>query len=425
MIIYLGLGSNMPDRKKNLIQSLDLLAKQISIIKTSPVYETPALLAPDAPPSWNRPFLNMAIKAETHFTLDELWPKMQSIEVKMGRSKNRKKWSPRIIDIDVLTCSAKSQKITVPHSGLPDRDFFLSSFSDIAGPFVEPSHKKTILKMKRDLADKTPAFMDIFNLTPDSFSSSDELYIEKGRHLQLKRKIEESLNHSVQWMDVGGCSTRPGAGSVSPEQEWKRIQPFFSTLKNYPRHLTKISVDTFRPEVAGKALDCGAHAINDVSGLSDPKMIHVLKESSCDYVLMHSLTVPADKEKTIPENKNPIREIKAWLDQKLNELEKNNIPLSRIIFDPGIGFGKTAVQSLEIIQNIHEFFEYPLRILVGHSNKSFISLFSNKPAHLRGAESIGLSIDLAKKGVDILRVHQASEHSRAWLAYKHSRPRTS
>ena len=201
------------------------------------------------------------------------------------------------------------------------------------------------------------------------------------------------------------------------------MNPFFEVIQQFSDHLMKISIDTFRADIAKKALQKGVHAINDVSGLSDENMIHVLRESSCDYILMHSLSVPADKKITLNVQKNPIDEIKIWLEKKLDYLQKNRIELNRIIFDPGIGFGKTAHQSLQIIQNIEQFFTYPVRILVGHSKKSFMSVFSNQSATNRVPESIGASIYLATKGVDMIRVHHAHQHSKAWLAFRHCYPR--
>lgn len=433
--VYLGLGSNIPDRKNHLTCALKLLSRHIKIVQISPIYQTPAMLVANSPSSWNRPFLNLVLKANFSSDVDQLFSLIQEIEYKIGREKNRKKWSPRKIDIDILSSNGvviNNERLRVPHPFLLERDFCLSPFSDIAGNFIEPVSEKKIINLKRKLKRKTPAFMDIFNFTPDSFSDGGSLffdyshkinkqnkkmdYQDKGQMSLICEKIKRNLDHHVQWMDVGGYSTRPGAGFVDVDQEWKRIHPFFDCLKYFPDHLIQISVDTFRPEIAEKALSLGVSAINDVSGLSDSRMISVLKNFHCDYVLMHSLSVPADKNKVMDLDKNPIQEIQIWLDKKLNELEKNHIHLDRIIFDPGIGFGKTAVQSLKIIQNIEQFFEYPVRIMVGHSNKSFMSIFSGQD---RFFESIGLSIRLAEKGVDIIRVHEASWHARAWLSYKH------
>ena len=248
-------------------------------------------------------------------------------------------------------------------------------------------------------------------------------FYTKGISEKIRDKIQEKVKTNeefyVQYMDVGAYSTRPGALDISAEEEWSRLSYFFEIFKD-TNHFMKISVDTFRSEIAKKALGQGVNMINDVSGLSDSKMLDVLKDSTCDYVLMHSLCVPTDKKITFSEEQDPVEELKNWLEQKLNVFEKNRIHLKRIIFDPGIGFGKTAEQSLILLKNITAFTKYPVRLMVGHSRKSFMTSFSKvQNPSLRDFESIGISMELAEKGVDIIRVHEASKHVRSWLAYKH------
>lgn len=424
MIIYLGLGSNEGDRRAYISQALSLLKSSVQIEKLSPLYENPALLPKDCDSSWNRPFLNMALKGKTSFEIKNLFSFIQKVETQLGRVKDHCKWSPRTIDIDILAVDHvewHDETLDIPHSSLNQRDFVLSPLRDI-----EPDlriHDQSILHLCRQLKEKLPAWMDIFNLTPDSFSDGGEIFNGEKFSGRIKRKIEEkvkvNMEFFIQYLDVGGYSTRPNAIDISVEEEWRRIEPFFNIIKNI-NHSMKISVDTFRAEIAQKSLKCGVNVINDVSGFSDSRMMDVLKDSDCDYILMHSLSVPADKSITFSKNQNPMQEIKNWLEQKLNIFEKNQIDLKRIIFDPGIGFGKTAQQSLSLLKNIDVFMKYPVRLMVGHSKKSFIAGFSKvqKP-FMRDFESIGLSMELAKKGVDIIRVHNASKHARAWLAQKH------
>ena len=418
MKVYLGLGSNLENRKKNITVAIELLKKHVQIKKISPIYESPALLPSGGDPSWNQPFLNLVLQAETTLSVEKLHVCTQEIEAQLGRKHNRAQWSPRKMDIDILAIDdqmIQNKTLTVPHPSLLERDFVLAPFRDISSDLMV--HQQSILSHYRKLDQKLVAWMDIFNITPDSFSDGGEL--TKNPPLQIQEKIQKNINHYVQWFDVGGYSTRPEASKISPEEEWQRVSLFFDAIQSFPNHLIKISIDTFRSDIARKALLRGASAINDVSGLSDPKMISILREFSCDYILMHSLTVPADRNITLNTQKNPTNEIKIWLEKKLDYLQKNGIDLSRVIFDPGIGFGKTADQSLQIIQEIELFLIYPVRILVGHSRKSFMSIFSKQPAKDRLAESIGISLLLAQKGVDMIRVHQAFEHTKAWLAFKH------
>lgn len=424
MNIYLGLGSNEGDKKSHILQALSLLKSSVQIEKVSPLYENPALLPNQYDSSWNRPFLNMVLKGRTSLDIKEFFSVIQNIETQLGRLKNHQKWSPRTIDIDILAVDEleySDKNLTIPHPALTERDFVLSPFRDI-----DPDLKindQSILYLCRHLKNKLPAWMDILNVTPDSFSDGGDFFYKKEVSEKIKHKIEEKIKTNeaffVQYMDVGGYSTRPGALDISVEEEWCRVSPFFEIIKDV-KHFVKISVDTFRAEIAKKALEHGADMINDVSGLSDSKMLNLLKDSDCDYVLMHSLGVPTDKKITFSEKQNPVEEVKNWLEQKLDILEKNRIHLKRVIFDPGIGFGKTAQQSLILLKNITDFMKYPVRLMLGHSRKSFIADFSKvqNPA-LRDFESIGISMELAEKGVDIIRVHDASKHARAWLAQKH------
>ena len=424
MNVYLGLGSNEEDRRSHIFQALSLLKSSFQIEKISSLYENPALLPDHYDSSWNRPFLNMAVKGKTSLDIENLFSVIQSIETQLGRLKDHQKWSPRTIDIDILAVDDMklcNDTLIIPHPFLAERDFVLSPLRDI-----EPDLKinnQSVLQLSRKLESKLPAWMDIFNLTPDSFSDGGDLFNKEEISEKIKSKIEEKIKMNmaffVQYLDVGGYSTRPSALNIDIEEEWNRIYPVLEILKNI-NHFMKVSVDTFRAEIAKRALKLGADVINDVSGLSDSKMLDLLKDSDCDYILMHSLSVPADKKITFSEQQDPVKEIQNWLEQKLNILEINHIDLKRIIFDPGIGFGKTAQQSLILLKNIDAFMKYPIRLMIGHSRKSFIGDFSKiqNPA-LRDFESIGISMELARKGVDIIRVHNASKHVRAWLAQKH------
>ena len=430
MLAYIGLGSNIEDRKKNLVQAVRLLEKHIIIKKISPLYETPALLPCHCPPGWNTPFLNAVLEVRINTNVSELFSLTQGIEKEIGRCKSvQEKWSPRKIDIDILSAkgvSVSDSRLKVPHPFLTKREFVLSPFRDIAPLYEDPKWgAKSVLFLSRGLEKKQPVFMDIFNLTPDSFSDGGFFNKrQEGACCLIEQKIKNNLDHFTGWLDVGGFSTRPGAGVVSEEEEWHRVEPFFQAVKNLNCPFTKISIDTFRAKTAEKALAMGASVINDVSGLSEQNLLYLLKNKDCDYVLTHSLGVPVDKEKTLPFKKDPVLEVQAWLEGKLEILQKNNVDLSRVIFDPGIGFGKTAEQSLVLIQRVGEFLKYPVRLMAGHSRKSFMKIFSKHSAPKRDPESIGLSIHLAQKGVDIIRVHNAFEHQRAWLAHQHALPQT-
>ena len=430
MSVYIGLGSNVGDRLNNLEQALKEMTKAgLKILKTSPVYETPALLPPSAPADWNKDFLNAVCQVEitNNISPEGVLKILKSVEKTLGR-KLAPRWSPRVIDLDILLF--KDQKINLPHLKIPHpamakRNFVLAPLKDlnpllkIPIPAGADTHllsqtsyeSKTVLSLFRNFtAEPLPALMQIVNLTPDSFSDKGTVNLQDFKNL-----LEKIHKKPVAFLDLGAESTRPGATPLSPTEEWQRLKPYLWLFNDFYREKffrPRLSIDTYHVQTAQKALVMGADLINDVSGLSKD-MLKVLSPTSADYILTHSLTVPADRTKTLPLDKDPVEEIKSWLERKINLLEKHNISLERVIFDPGIGFGKNPQQSLEILKRIREFHVFPLRIMVGHSRKSFMQDFAPKQAEQRDLESIGLSLRLALSGVDILRVHRADLHARA------------
>ena len=427
MAAYIGLGSNLGNRLQNMELAVEEIRKiGVSVLKISPVYETPALLPPMALKSWNRPFLNAVIKVQCdQQTPKQLLSSLKAIEKNMGR-KSTTRWAPRIIDLDILLFGEElinTLELKIPHPELKNRNFVLAPLKELdpslripVGCYEDFSLSKknnkeshTALECFRRLKSKLPTWMHILNVTPDSFSDGGQLKLNNFR--SILHKISDKNIHIV---DLGAESTRPGAVPISPEEEWHRLKPYIELFFDFYKNKIfrpKLSIDTRHSKTAKKALDMGADIINDVGGLSDG-MLELLKSTNREYILMHSITVPADKNKTLPVDKDPLDEIKKWLEKKLNVLEKQKILLDRIIFDPGIGFGKTADQSMEILKRIHEFYCFPLRIVVGHSRKSFMNIFSSDDPKERDLESAGVSISLVEKGVDILRVHEADFHAR-------------
>ena len=409
--VYISLGSNLGNRLKNLEQAVEEIKKTgIFITKTASVYETPALLTQKAPKDWNKPFLNTVIQVQYEQSPLQLLRILKNIEKKMGRE-GILKWAPRIIDLDILLFRKEvidTAHLTIPHPELTKRNFVLTPLKEMNPSLKIPGTNKTVLEFFRRLKVKIPTWMHILNITPDSFSDGNQLNLNN-----FKPILKTISDHNINIVDLGAESTRPGAVSISPNKEWQRLAPYIEIFLDFYKGKTfrpRLSIDTYHPQTALKALDKGVDIINDVSGFS-PEMGAYIKDTNAEYILMHSLTVPANPENTLPVNKNPIEEIKKWLNQKLEILSKHGVPLNRIIFDPGIGFGKTAEQSLEILKHIEQFHHLPLRILVGHSRKSFIKIFSSDKPQQRDPESIGISVFLLNKGVDILRVHEAPFHN--------------
>jgi len=409
MKIHLGIGSNLKPRKKHILRAMDELSSFCSIEKVSPVYETSALLLPEAPPDWNKPFLNLVVQIEFSGNPLNLLDHLKATEQKLGR-KDRQKWSPRSIDLDILLCEDQKlslPELTVPHPEMEKRAFVLDPLKDILPSFIPKArrHKNHI-----------PLWMAIINLTPDSFSDGGLLTDEKVFSKTLLRYADIG----VAIIDLGAESTRPGAKSLSSEEEWTRLKPFLersSVLYRKKKLRPLISVDTRHVKTAKASLKWETDIINDVSGLSDPDMLSLLKDSKAAYILTHSLDVPVNPKNILKED--PLSIFPNWLEKKLEMFEKNNISFDRIFFDPGIGFGKNSLQSLRILKNLKIFENCPVRLLLGHSRKSFMKNFSPLESSSRDWETLGVSLKLIQQGVDVLRVHHPEMHIRAMRGWSH------
>ncbi len=414
--MYLGLGSNEGNRLHHLQSAVEELRKEISISKISSIYENPALLLPSMPSEWNKPFLNLVIKAKSKHSPLMLLKICKEIETKLGRKK-KSKWAPRIIDMDILLFDQKiiqTKYLNIPHPEVLNRNFILTPLKEIHSSLKIPKYQSTVLTLCRKLNKNLPCWMQVVNITPDSFSDGNTMNLKK-----FELVLQNTLTSNIHIIDLGAESTRPGAVPVSPKEEWNRLSPYIEKFFNFYSESIfrpRLSIDTYHIATARKAINKGVDIINDVTGLSS-KMLDLIKSSNVEYILMHSLSVPADPNNTLSTTSDPVENIKKWLKQKSKILKQNKIDLNRIIFDPGIGFGKTAEQSLEILKRIKEFHSFPFRILVGHSRKSFMKSFSHTNPKKRDLESFGLSLSLVKQGVDILRVHEADKHARVFSGY--------
>lgn len=415
-LVFLGLGSNQGDRKKNLEDALrEIKEWTTDPLKISPIYETSALRPSGAPLEWDQPFLNLAVQMRCSKEPHQLLAQIHQLEKKMGRQRMQN-WSPRILDIDILLFDQQridDKSLKIPHPEIQNRAFVLDPLKDLA-----PSLKldnESVLSWARRHPRHSPALMAIFNITPDSFSDGGELLHPE----KLMHSLEEA-SLVAGYIDVGAESTRPGATGLSIEEEWQRLEPVLKAVQEKFRSQTlkpQLSVDTRHGEVALRALEYGADMINDVGGLACPQMKEILQKSSCDYVLMHSLTVPADPRRTLSQETDPVRSLFNWFEIKLKELQQLGVEDDRIWIDPGIGFGKTPLQSFEILRRVKEFWPLNRRLLIGHSRKSFLGQIAAAPAPQRDFESIGVSLALEESGVDILRVHNPRAHHRARRAY--------
>jgi 2-amino-4-hydroxy-6-hydroxymethyldihydropteridine diphosphokinase / dihydropteroate synthase len=418
MIFYIGAGSNQGNGLQNLLQARALLEKELLLLGTAPLLENPPLLPPEAPESWYSPFLNTAFRVEWNKSPEELLTVLKNIELQLGRRPEDKRWAPRTMDLDILRGETElkkeftfeSTKIAIPHLEVHNRRFTLNPLTHLQAQ--APFKNATPLVHLRKNGLTVPYVMAILNCTPDSFADGSQ-----ETSLSLQQRLQKFLDLQVPYIDIGAESTRPGATPVTVEQEWTRLQPLLEYWKSvssqYP--FTTVSIDTRHSETAEKALGHNVTMLNDVSHLSQPAMREIAQHFD-HIVFMHSLSIPADRQLHMDNNVNPLQELIRWSEEKLDAL--HHIPLHKLIFDPGIGFGKTPYQSLQILQNLKQFENLPVRLLVGHSRKSFMNLWTKTANSDRDPETIGASLAMAHQSpVNILRVHNPELHLRALSAF--------
>ena len=261
--------------------------------------------------------------------------------------------------------------------------------------------------------DTAPRIMGIVNLTPDSFSDGGQ----RGSPAEAVAFALHLAQAGADLLDLGAESSRPGALPVSLEEELSRIIPVVRLLSD--RTQIPISIDTTKAAVARAALAGGASIINDISALSaDPEMIAVAASSDAGIVLMHMQGTPATMQLN-PRYADVVTEVYDFLAHRIEWAEASGIPRERIAIDPGIGFGKTHEQNLEILRNLERFANLGCAVSVGASRKGFLGSITGKPVSQRAAASVAVSLESCLRGARVLRVHDVAEMAdaiRVWTA---------
>jgi dihydropteroate synthase len=267
-----------------------------------------------------------------------------------------------------------------------------------------PAHSiGTVYEFRRkayDLAARTH-IMGVLNVTPDSFSDG-------GRYLSVGDAVGRGIamvEEGADFLDIGGESSRPGSDPISVDEELRRILPVIERLTKAVS--IPISVDTYKAEVARRALEAGASLVNDISSLTmDPMMRDVVAERGEGVVLMHMRGTPKAMQER-PHYDNVVSEIKLFLEKQATLARKAGI--RQVIIDPGIGFGKTLEHNLEILKKLKEFCELGYPVLVGPSRKSFIGTILGLPPTQRLEGTAAAVAVSAMNGASIVRVHDVRE----------------
>jgi dihydropteroate synthase len=246
--------------------------------------------------------------------------------------------------------------------------------------------------------------MGILNTTPDSFS-------DKGRYFEPQAMVDRAwaiADEGADILDIGGESTRPGSTGITADEELRRVMPTIEALAAGKKYPIPISVDTTKLEVARAALECGAAIINDITSLQKtPGIGPEAAKHGAALVLMHMRGEPGNMQ-TIPPSADILADIDAWALEAIARAQNAGVARDRIVLDPGVGFGKTAAQNMQILRNLNRLAASGFPVLVGTSRKSFIGAIVKKPAPelvLGTGATVAASIIY---GAHIVRVHDVA-----------------
>lgn len=287
--------------------------------------------------------------------------------------------------------------------------FGLTEVKENLQKFLAAQQPVTLLADGRTLTYEKMRIMGILNVTPDSFYSGSRL---DGETAVLQR-AEQMLADGADILDIGGESTRPGAGAVTPEEEIRRVAPAIEAVKKEFPHCI-VSIDTYHAETAQAAIAAGADIINDVTALTgDDKMAQAAADAKVPVVLMHMRGTP----KTMQQNcvyADVVTEVAAYLVQRAEELAQLGIGAEKIILDPGIGFAKNTAQNLELLQGLDALTGLGYPVLLAASRKTVIGeTLGGLPPQERLEGTIALSCQAVYAGAQMVRVHDVKENTRA------------
>lgn len=248
-----------------------------------------------------------------------------------------------------------------------------------------------------------PVVMGILNITPDSFSDGGKFFHPDS----ALEQVEQMISDGAKIIDVGGESTRPGAAEVSLEDELNRVIPVIKAIKE--KFDVLVSVDTSKAQVMEQSILAGVDIINDVRGLQNPGCVDVLaKYAQIPVCIMHMQGLPRTMQNN-PQYNDVVGDIFDFFKLRISVMVAAGIDKSRILLDPGFGFGKTLEQNYELLRRLQEFEVLGCPLLIGTSRKSMIGNLLNREVNERLAGSLATVLLLAQQGAKIIRVHDVPE----------------
>lgn len=263
-----------------------------------------------------------------------------------------------------------------------------------------------------DIALDEPRVMGIVNVTPDSFSDG-------GRYAATDAAMahcDALVGEGAHILDIGGESTRPGAGVPTLDEELSRVLP---VVRHAATLGVPVSVDTSRAEVMAAALDAGADILNDVRALQLPGALDVAAaHPRAGICLMHMRGEPRSMQ-AAPHYDDVVAEVRSFLQARLDDLRARGIDSERVVLDPGIGFGKTPEHNLALLRRQRELLMLGRPLLLGWSRKSTLGMITGRPVHERRAASVAAALAAVQRGARIVRVHDVAatvDALKVWLA---------
>lgn len=281
---------------------------------------------------------------------------------------------------------------------LEEQPFDLPRLAEEINNAIESHSKSTSLPW-----DGEPCqVMGILNVTPDSFHDG-------GKYSREEDAVERALEmeeKGADMIDIGGESTRPGSERISAEEELERVIPVIQDVA--PEVDIPISIDTYKPEVAEKAVKAGADLINDVFGLRQEGMPEMVGKLDVPVIIMHMQGEPKNMQKN-PEYDEVVGDICSFFYERVEVAKEAGVKEENIIIDPGIGFGKTLEDNLEILARLDEFNSLGYPVLLGASRKSFLGEILGESSENRLSGSLATAALAVEKNISILRVHDVAE----------------
>ena len=258
-----------------------------------------------------------------------------------------------------------------------------------------------------------PLIMGVVNVTPDSFSDG-------GRYASIDSAVAQAralIAQGADIVDIGGESTRPGARPVTLEEERRRVLPVIEALADCER---PISVDTRKPELMRLAIAAGVSFVNDIDALESRQALEIVARAEVAVCLMHKQGNPQTMQEN-PTYSDVVREVRDYLQQRLEAALAAGIAKARIVLDPGFGFGKTAEHNVALLRGLPTLTALGVPVLAGLSRKAMLGRITGRPPHERVHASVAAALFAVERGASIVRVHDVTETRDAlavWCALK-------